>query len=164
MRLEVELPVAERPFGDPDRLLQAVSALVANAIAYTPPGGEVRVSASVSEGRWRLRVDDSGPGIPAEKRAEVFGRFSRLDGAGASGTGLGLAICKRLVELMGGEVGVGESDSGAPDSRSTCRSRSGNSTQTQHEVNTATTCGDDTQDTGQVGRSGAASVTDTGTD
>ncbi len=70
------------------------------------------MSASVSEGRWRLRVDDSGPGIPAEKRAEVFDRFSRLDGAGTSGTGLGLAICKRLVELMGGEVGVGESDSG----------------------------------------------------
>ena len=110
--LEVDLPIAARPLGDPDRLLQAVSALVANAIAYTPPGGDVRVSACVSEGRWRLRVDDSGPGIPAEQRAEVFDRFSRLDGTGTSGTGLGLAICKRLVELMGGEVGVGDSDSG----------------------------------------------------
>ena len=112
VRLEVDLPNAERPIGDPDRLLQAVSALVANAMAYTPPGGDVRVSACVSEGRWRLRVDDSGPGIPAEKRGEVFDRFSRLDGAGTSGTGLGLAICRRLVELMGGEVGADDSSLG----------------------------------------------------
>ncbi len=77
--LEVDLTIAEQPLGDPDRLLQAVSALVANAIAYTPQGGDVRVGACVSEGRWRLRVDDSGPGIPAEKRAEVFDRFSRLE-------------------------------------------------------------------------------------
>jgi len=112
VRLDIDLPEAPRPLGDPDRLLQAASALVANAIAYTPAGGDVRVRAAVSGGRWRLRVDDSGPGIPAEKRAEVFGRFSRLSHAEEEGTGLGLAICRRLVELMGGEVRVSDSDLG----------------------------------------------------
>jgi signal transduction histidine kinase len=112
VRLEVDLPTALRPLGDPDRVLQAVSALVANAIAYTPGGGDVRVSAGVSAGRWRIRVDDSGPGIPAEKRGEVFGRFSRLEGSRGGGAGLGLAICRRVVELMGGGVTVGESESG----------------------------------------------------
>lgn len=112
VRLEVRLSGASRPLGDPDRLLQAVSALVANAVTYTPAGGDVRVSESVAAGRWRLRVDDSGPGIPAEKRAEIFGRFARLGGAGGGGAGLGLAICRRIVELMGGSVVVGESDRG----------------------------------------------------
>lgn len=112
VRLAIELPGSPRPLGDPERLLQAATALVANAVAYTPAGGDVRVGAGVSAGRWRLRVDDSGPGIPAEKRADVFGRFSRLGGTSESGTGLGLAICKRVVELMGGEVRVTESGLG----------------------------------------------------
>jgi signal transduction histidine kinase len=109
VRLDVELAPAPRPMGDPDRLLQAVSALVANAIAYTPAEGDVRVSAVVSAERWRIRVDDSGPGIPAEKRAEVFGRFARLEGTSGGGAGLGLAICRRVVELMGGRVSADES-------------------------------------------------------
>lgn len=103
------------PLGDPDRLLQAVSALVANALAYTPTGGSVRVSECMEGDRWMLAVDDSGPGIPAEKREVVFGRFARLDESRASergGAGLGLPICRRLVELMGGTVAAGESDLG----------------------------------------------------
>jgi len=112
IRLEIALSEPARPLGDPERLLQAVSTLVANAIAYTPVGGYVRVCTVVSTGRWRLRVDDSGPGIPAEKRSEVFGRFSRLDESGSGGSGLGLSICKRLVELMEGDVSVTTSDLG----------------------------------------------------
>jgi signal transduction histidine kinase len=108
----VDLPDATRPLGDPDRVLQATSTLVANAISYTPVGGHVLVSASSSDGHWLLRVDDSGPGIPADKRAEVFGRFSRLDVTGDGGAGLGLAICRRVVELMGGSVRVAESSLG----------------------------------------------------
>ena len=112
VRLTVELPETPQPLGDPERLLQAVSALVSNAITYTPEGGEVRVSAREVRGRWRLRVDDSGPGIPAEKREEVFGRFSRLEGSDSAGTGLGLSICQRLVSMMGGTVSASESDLG----------------------------------------------------
>ena len=112
IRLAIELPGTPRPLGDPERLLQAVSALVSNAITYTPEGGDVRVSAHESQGRWRLSVDDSGPGIPAEKRQEVFGRFSRLEGSDSAGTGLGLSICQRLVSMMGGTVSASESDLG----------------------------------------------------
>jgi signal transduction histidine kinase len=112
VQLDVALPPAPRPLGDPDRVLQAVSALVANGIAHTPAGGHVRVNAFVSAGRWRIMVDDSGQGIPVEKRAEVFGRFSRLAGSQGDGAGLGLAICRRVVELMGGGVTVGESEWG----------------------------------------------------
>ncbi len=107
----VTLEVADltgTPAGDEQRLLQAIAALVDNALAHTPAGGTVRVSTAVAPpGRWRLLVDDSGPGIPLEKRDEVFRRFVRLDPSRskrAGGSGLGLAICRRLVELMGGRV------------------------------------------------------------
>lgn len=94
--------------GDEARLLQAVTTLVDNALAYTPLGGTVRVSTQgAPAGRWRIAVDDSGPGIPPDKREEVFRRFARLDpsrSTRAGGSGLGLAICRRLVELMGGRV------------------------------------------------------------
>lgn len=114
--LEVALEAAAgRPLGDPERLLQAASALIVNALAYTPAGGRVRVSGEATGGRWLLYVDDTGPGIPAEKRDAVFARFSRLDASRASasgGAGLGLAICARLVELMGGTVAAEESPLG----------------------------------------------------
>jgi len=100
------------PLGDADRLLQAASALVANALAYTPTGGRVLVSQHSDGDRWVLAVDDTGPGIPAEKRATIFDRFARLDASRASGqggAGLGLAICQRLVELMGGTVSASDS-------------------------------------------------------
>jgi signal transduction histidine kinase len=110
---EVALEVgalAGEPLGDPERLLEALSALVDNAINYTPAGGGVSVEAIAAEpGRWAVAVDDSGPGIPAQRREEVFGRFSRLDRSRAKrsgGAGLGLAICLRIVELMDGSVRV----------------------------------------------------------
>jgi signal transduction histidine kinase len=108
-------PLAGTPVGDGQRLLQAVSALVDNALEHTPEGGRVRVTAAEKGGRWRLEVDDSGPGIPAADRARIFGRFTRLDpsrSSSAGGSGLGLAICHRIVELMGGRVWVEESDLG----------------------------------------------------
>lgn len=111
----VSIPDEPRPLGDLDRLLQAASALVTNAIAYTPPGGRVRVYSAARGDVWQLMVDDSGPGIPEDRREDVFGRFARLESAhegDIDGTGLGLAICRRLVELMGGRVWAEESDLG----------------------------------------------------
>ncbi|MDP2181324.1 MAG: HAMP domain-containing sensor histidine kinase [Actinomycetota bacterium] len=112
--LELEVaPGPGEPLADPERLLQAASVLVGNALAYTPAGGTVRVSAHVLADStppvWRLAVEDSGPGVPADRREEVFGRFVRLDASRSShsgGSGLGLAICRRLVELMDGRVWV----------------------------------------------------------
>ncbi len=95
------------PLGDGERLLQAVSALVENALRYTPDGGRIHVGAGARGDRWRMQVEDDGPGIAVEDRERVFGRFTKLDPSRASadgGSGLGLAICRRVVELMGGRV------------------------------------------------------------
>ncbi len=113
--LTVDIPLVPRPLGDPERLLQAASQLVANAIAYTPSRGRVRVSAVTHGESWQFAVDDSGPGIPPERREEVFERFTRLDASRSNrkgGAGLGLAICRRVVELMGGDVWLEDSELG----------------------------------------------------
>jgi signal transduction histidine kinase len=111
--LEVgDLGACGRPLADELRVLQVASALVTNALAYTPRGGTVRVSAALAGGRWELAVADSGPGIPLADRERIFDRFARLDESRTSesgGFGLGLAICKRLVEAMGGNVRVEDS-------------------------------------------------------
>lgn len=104
-----------RPLGDDARVVQVASALISNALRYTPEGGVVRVSAVAGGGVWRLIVEDSGPGIPPEERDRVFERFVRLDASRASsdgGSGLGLAICARLVGLMDGRISVRESPLG----------------------------------------------------
>ncbi|MBN2823182.1 MAG: HAMP domain-containing histidine kinase [Coriobacteriia bacterium] len=103
------------PLGDESRLLQIASALVTNALTYTPGGGHVAVSAVCGDGRWSLRVDDTGPGVPAEQRERVFQRFVRLDAsrsAETGGSGLGLSICARLASLMAGTIGVEDSPLG----------------------------------------------------
>jgi two-component system sensor histidine kinase TctE len=64
----------------------------------------------VAAGRT-LRVEDDGPGIPAEHREQIFARFTRLDGSRASGSGLGLAIARELAERMGGTLDL-ESERG----------------------------------------------------
>ena len=95
------------PIGDEGRVLQALSALVDNAVRHVPEGGKVRVRWSTRGGRWRAEVEDSGVGIAPEDRERVFRRFVRLDSSRSEtsgGYGLGLAICRRLVELMGGSV------------------------------------------------------------
>jgi signal transduction histidine kinase len=109
LRLEL---LSGTPRGDDARLLQAVSALVDNALAYTPDGGTIVVRSENGAGMWRLIVEDSGPGIPPERREAVFGRFTRLDtsrSADSGGSGLGLAITRRIVELMGGRIWAEES-------------------------------------------------------
>ena len=86
--------------GDHERVLQIGRALVDNALLHTPAGTPVRIVARGAD----LRVEDDGPGIPADQHEQVFARFSRLDGSRASGTGLGLAIARELAVRMGGSV------------------------------------------------------------
>ena len=96
------------------RLEEVVYNLLSNALAYTPQGGAVRVSALRVEGPLpvRLLVEDSGPGIPENERERVFARFYRLDksrSAARGGRGLGLAIASEIVEAHGGSIAAGES-------------------------------------------------------
>ncbi|MDC3954407.1 PAS domain-containing hybrid sensor histidine kinase/response regulator [Polyangium jinanense] len=94
---------------DRTRFSQILLNLGSNAIKYNRAGGQVSFVASVTaSGEVRVTVSDTGIGIPAERQAELFQPFHRLgqETGSIEGTGIGLAIVKRLVELMGGRVGV----------------------------------------------------------
>ncbi|WP_129664296.1 sensor histidine kinase [Phytoactinopolyspora endophytica] len=100
---------------DPERLRQALSNLVSNAVRFTPDGGEVRVCARRGDGSAVLTVEDDGAGIPAEHLPRLFDRFYRVESSRSretGGSGLGLAITKHLVEAQGGSIDV-ESTPGA---------------------------------------------------
>jgi two-component system sensor histidine kinase HydH len=87
---------------DADKFEQAVLNLVINALEAMPAGGHLTVSATVADGEFRLSVQDSGPGIPPEIRANVFQPyFSTKD----KGSGMGLALSEKLVSQHGGHIG-----------------------------------------------------------
>lgn len=99
---------------DRQRITQAVMQLAANAVAHTPPAGQVEVWSASSDGTIEFTVADHGPGIPAADRERVFARFARLDGARTDGTGLGLAIVAAIAAAHGGRVSVGGRADGKP--------------------------------------------------
>lgn len=111
--VEQDLPIID---GDSNRIRQVVANLVSNAINFTFPGGRITVGAGVVDRREEsgpaycsFWVQDTGIGIPADKQAIIWDRFSRADGPikeEGRGLGLGLAIVKSLTEAHGGRVWV----------------------------------------------------------
>ena len=102
-------PSADQIVADPDRLDQALSNLVANALRHTPPHGTIELEATASGGTCHLTVTDSGNGIAPEHLAQVFERFYKVDASrtsGPAGSGLGLSIVKAIVERHGGTISV----------------------------------------------------------
>lgn len=94
---------------DRQRLKQILLNVLSNAVKYNREGGSVTVSGAVaSEGVLRIAVSDTGPGIPPGSMEKLFMPFERLgaEQTELEGTGIGLALSKRLVQLMGGEIGV----------------------------------------------------------
>lgn len=94
---------------DRTRVKQVLINLLSNAIKYNHAGGAVVIECSVqSPQRVRVSVRDTGPGLPPDKLARLFEPFNRLgqENGSEEGTGIGLVMTKRLVELMGGVIGV----------------------------------------------------------
>lgn len=90
-------------------LQRAVGNLVSNAIAHTPSGGEIRLTAAAQNGKAQIEVRDTGPGIPSEHLPHIFDRFYRADAARSStsgGVGLGLAIVRSIAAMHGGSAEI----------------------------------------------------------
>ena len=114
VRIEVDLPpnLPRRVVADGGRLRQVLNNLVGNAIKFSPGGDvwlELRWRGDEEAGTLVLIVRDNGIGITSEQQARLFRPFSQADSSTTrrfGGTGLGLTICRRLVELMRGEISV----------------------------------------------------------
>ena len=101
---------------DAERMAQVLGNLVTNALRHTPAGGQISLSAEAAAnaadaaaGGVRLRVQDTGEGIPPEALPRIFDRFYRVDDSrqrSGSESGLGLAIVRSLVEAHGGSISV----------------------------------------------------------
>jgi len=116
--IRLSFPQFEIPYfvnADRIRVKQVLINLLSNAIKYNRPRGTVEVTCSASSGkRIHISVHDTGEGLAPDKLAQLFQPFNRLgqEASAEEGTGIGLVVSKRLVELMGGEIGV-ESTVGA---------------------------------------------------
>ena len=118
LRVEIAPGVPPAIRGDITRIRQVLINLINNAVKFTEQGSvTVRVAAAVADpasvpvdhASLRFSVQDTGIGIPPERAGALFQAFTQVDASVTrkyGGTGLGLAICKRLVELMGGQIGV----------------------------------------------------------
>lgn len=89
------------------RLKQVLINLLSNAVKYNRIGGEVELVCEKRDGRYRISIRDTGPGIPESLQSRVFDPFDRLnaDSSNVEGTGIGLSLAKRLTEFMGGRIG-----------------------------------------------------------
>jgi two-component system phosphate regulon sensor histidine kinase PhoR len=108
--LPPDLPELET---DHDMLKQVLLNLLTNALKYNHQGGQVRVTAAALPGHLRVRVSDTGVGIPAASVARLFEKYYRAPGSeGRTGTGLGLPIAKRIIQALDGKI---ELESTGPD-------------------------------------------------
>ena len=112
----IELDVSEslpRVLADPGLLERALANLISNAMRFSPPGSNARVTAGAVDGIVDVRVVDRGPGVPQNERPGLFVPFQRLgDSSQGEGVGLGLAVAKGFVEAMGGEIEVEDTPGG----------------------------------------------------
>ena len=92
---------------DEQRLLQVFANLISNAVKYSPKNDTVSIEVNHINDRVRVSVFDNGPGIPAEFRSRIFGRFAQADSSDTrekGGTGLGLTITQAIIQQLGGSI------------------------------------------------------------
>lgn len=114
--LEVLAPVPDLSLrADPQRLRQVLLNLLSNAVKFNRPRGHVRIQALTADDDIQIRVSDQGPGLSPAQIQRLFTPFERLgaERSAVAGTGLGLALSKRLIEAMGGTIGVDSDGDGA---------------------------------------------------
>ena len=110
--LDPETPPAK---ADPTRVRQIVSALLDNALRYSPPEAPVTICLSGQDDAVRLQIIDHGPGVRPGDQERIFERFQRLEDPlvmQTTGVGVGLFIARRLAEAMGGEIELRANDGG----------------------------------------------------
>jgi two-component system phosphate regulon sensor histidine kinase PhoR len=102
----VTIDVPENVFvlADERQIQRAVKNIVHNAIKFTPEGGQIQVTTTVTDEEAIIAVHDTGPGIAAEEVTRIFERFYQVDRARREGTGLGLAIVRHIVMAHGGRT------------------------------------------------------------
>jgi signal transduction histidine kinase len=106
-QIHVEAPDSLPGLWDGERLAQALTNLISNAIKYSPDGGDIKIRLRAGDGLVQLAVADHGWGIRPDQVPYLFEPFSRLDGpAAVDGNGLGLYITKGIVESHGGNIWV----------------------------------------------------------
>ena len=96
-------------WADPDRIVQALTNLISNAIKFSPKGGRICVTAERKENQILFRVQDEGRGIPPDKLGMLFERFQQVDSSDArerGGSGLGLSISRSIIEQHNGRIWV----------------------------------------------------------
>ena len=104
--VEPDLP---KVFVDTHRLRQVITNLVVNAGKFAPTGTPITMGAKQTDQGVVVSVSDLGPGIPQDRRDEVFGKFMQMEPT-AKGLGLGLFICRALMNAMGGDIWIAEGD------------------------------------------------------
>jgi PAS domain S-box-containing protein len=112
LRYELDTPAILQADVDTEKFERILLNLLANAFEFTPDRGHVRLRVAPVDGRVRVEVEDSGPGVPQPMREAIFDRFGQGDGGPQRrqcGTGLGLAIVREFAKLQGGSVAVRES-------------------------------------------------------
>jgi two-component system, OmpR family, sensor kinase len=106
-RIEVDAPISGFLAADPPLLRRVLDNLVDNAVRHAPEGSAISLRGYRSTTGWDLEVADRGPGVPPERRAELFSRFAKSDGArtrDGSGAGLGLALSAAIAGVHGGTL------------------------------------------------------------
>jgi diguanylate cyclase (GGDEF)-like protein/PAS domain S-box-containing protein len=110
--MDVQTPPETIVVADRQRLASAITNLVSNALKATPPGGRVGVELRERRGNARLEVSDTGSGVPAHLRKEIFERFRQGDRHRPDGSGIGLALVHEIVRQHGGSISISRARGG----------------------------------------------------